>query len=255
MKNLMGQELLWFPLRFIGIKSSLAGINANTIIHTWITIGVLAIFLFLARYALSKNNSLGQYLVESVINPLIDMVEQSYGQFSMRYYFFISSIFIFILSCNWIALIPGISEPTKDLNTTLSLSLITFLYIQKELIRSHGLINFLKAYFIPFNYLFPLNLLIGILLFPLKFLGELVGSLSLALRLFGNIFGGYIIMHLFHDVIGESIILNILGIPLGLVIIGFFVFFEGFLQSFVFSILALTNITMAIQTENEGDSL
>lgn len=255
MKNIMGQELLWFPLQLIGIKNSLTGINVNTIIYTWVTIVCLTIVLFLARYALSKNNSIAQYLVESAINPLVDMVEQSYGQFSIRYYFFISSLFIFILSCNWIALIPGISEPTKDLNTTLSLSLITFLYIQKELIRSHGLLNFLKDYFIPFNYFFPLNLLIGILLFPLKFLGEIVGSLSLALRLFGNIFGGYIIMHLFHDVLGESIILNILGIPLGLVIISFFVFFEGFLQSFVFSILALTNITMAVQTENEGDLL
>ncbi|MBX9704390.1 MAG: F0F1 ATP synthase subunit A, partial [Silvanigrellaceae bacterium] len=97
--------------------------------------------------------------------------------------------------------------------------------------------------------IFPLNYIVGTIMFPLKFLGEFASVISMSFRLFGNIFGGFIIASIYYGGIGNSIILNILGIPINFAIISFFVIFEGFLQAFVFSMLAITNIGMAIQSK------
>lgn len=244
-------ERVWHPLAPLGITHPFATLQADTIIATWIALAALIVLIFIARYFLQQKESLGASAVKSLIKSFMSLVEQSTGTFIYRYYSFITSLFIFIIMCNWIALIPYVHEPTKDLNTTLALGIVAFLYIQKEIIKVHGLGAYLKEYFTPIDVFFPINLIIGLAILPIKILGELASIISISFRLFGNIFGGAIIMMIFHQAISNSIWLNIFGSFFGLLLIGFFILFEGFLQAFVFSILTLTNISMATAIEQE----
>lgn len=253
MEGGLEHERLWHPLAHLGIKHNAAALQAHTIIATWVVLAVLLVLIFIARFFLSQKDSLGAYAVKSLIKSFMNLIEQAAGMFIYRYYTFITSLFIFIILCNWIALIPYVEEPTKDLNTTLALGIIAFLYIQKEMIRMHGVVAYLKEYFMPFNIVFPLNLIAGIIVLPIELLGKVASVISISFRLFGNIFGGAIIMSIFHQAVANSFWLNALGTLFGisLLLTGFFIIFEGFLQAFVFSILTLTNISMATAVESE----
>ncbi len=253
--HLFEQETLWYPLAFLGITSPRTAVNLTTVMNTWVALGVIALLIYVGRRFLKKDNSLGQYLVLSFVRSFIQMIEQSTGTFTYRYFAFITSLFLFIICCNWVALIPTVEEPTKDLNTTLSLGIIAFLYIQKEMIKIHGLKTYLKDYFAPVNIFFPFNIIAGLIMLPLKVLGEVASVISISFRLFGNIFGGAIITTIFQKGVSGSVILNLVGTLFGinLILIGFFILFEGFLQAFVFSILSLTNIAMAVQIEEHEE--
>lgn len=255
MDNLLGPEIIWYPLKFLGVTHQLSGINISTVLNTWLVLLVIFIISFGSRFFINKQNSLTGYILKNTIKSFIDLVEQSVGKFVERYYTFITSIFFYIICCNWVALFPYAEEPTKDLNTTLSLGIIAFLFMHKEMIKNHGVLAYLKDLFTPIKLIFPFNIIVGLLMFPLKLLGELATIISLSFRLFGNIFGGFVISSIFHHAISGSVILNFTATLLGvnLLITMFFIIFEGFLQAFVFSILSLTNIAMAVQTEGEGN--
>ncbi len=250
-------EQMWYPLAPLGITSPYAALTASTIINTWIALAALIFLIVIARFFLRRKDSAGAWIVKMIIKSFIQLVEQSAGTFVYSYYSFVAPLFIFILACNWIALLPYVEEPTKDLNTTLALGIIAFLYIQKEVINVHGLGAYLKDYFMPLNIFFPLSLIAGIIMLPLKVLGEVAGIISLSFRLFGNIFGGAIIIQIWHSFMSNSILKSSLGILLGinLGLTGFFILFEGFLQAFVFSILTLTNISMATSIEQSEQHL
>lgn len=255
--NFLEQERLWYPLGFIKIYHPLTTINVNTILYTWAGMLTLAILVVLSRLLIIKPKSRSAYIIKQLVQSFIQLVEESVGMFVEHYFTFISSIFLFILTCNWVGLIPGIEEPTKDINTTLALSIIAFIYIHKETIVTHGIKAYLKDYFMPFDRYFPLNILAGIAMLPLKLLGELSTVISLSFRLFGNIFGGAIITQLAKTSLGNSIVLNTIGTVTGfnLLLLAFFVLFEGLLQAFVFSILSLTNLAMAVKIEEENHNL
>lgn len=262
-------DTLWYPLKQFGITHSSTALHATTIINTWIALAALVVAIVIARYFLSYTppkktdgppgiqppiltaHAYGNYIVKAIIKSFITLVEQSTGSFKYRYFAFIASLFTFILFCNWIALLPFVEEPTKDLNTTLAFGIIALVYIQKEIIHVRGLKEFLREIFLPVATFFPLNIIIGLVHLPLKVLGELASVISLSFRLFGNIFGGAIIMEIFSGVVAGSIIRNALATLLGvnLLLAGFFILFEGGLQAFVFAILTLTNIGMATSVE------
>lgn len=251
MKTGFGTERLWYPFASLGIQHPFTALNVDTITNTWIAMGALFALILIGRTFFNKRSSIGGYIVKSVITQFMQLIEQSAGTFIYRYYGFIASLFTFILACNWIALIPHVEEPTKDLNTTIAFGIVAFFYIQKEIIKVHGFGSFLKDYFLPTNIFLPLDLIAGILILPIKLLGEIASVISLSFRLFGNIFGGAIIMQIVHQGTANSLIGNSIATFLGinLLLTGFFIIFEGFLQAFVFSILTLTNITMATAIE------
>ncbi len=261
-------EIIWHPLKSFGVDNQFFALSGTTIISTWIALAIILALCLLARSILLRIHSenheyqklllppdftfltYGKYVATSVIRSFMSLVEQSTGAFVHRYFNFIAALFIFILICNWVALIPYVEEPTKNLNTTLALGTIALLYIQKEIIKVHGFGHYLKEYFLPVSTFFPLNLIIGLFFAPFKILGELATVISLSFRLFGNIFGGAIIMQIWHNGIAGSFIwqlISTIGVHLGLV--AFFVIFEGGLQAFVFTILTLTNISMATAIE------
>ncbi len=252
--NFLGEEKIIYPLKSLGLNSEFLAVDLDTIINTWFSIAAIFIAIFIARYFIFKKDSIGAFLIKKLVGSFYSLVEQTFGKFDKRYYLYIASLFLFILFCNWISLIPYLEEPTKNINTTLALGIASFIFMHKEMIRVHGIKAYLKDFFMPLNIMFPFNLIAGLIMLPLKLLGEFANVISLSFRLFGNIFGGFVIGSIFHNAIAGSIILQILGLGLGLIIAGFFVIFEGFLQAFVFSILTLTNIAMAVGSQDSQET-
>jgi len=244
--GLLGHDVTIYPFKFLGITSPLTLININTVISTWLVLGVLFLVTIAIRLLMAKS-ALARFIILKAITPVIELIEQSTGKFNENYYTFISSLFTFITACNWIALIPGIEEPTNSLNTTLALGIVAFIYIQKVVIQKIGFLAYIKEYFLPFDIMFPFNFLAGLLLLPLKLLGEIASVISISFRLFGNIYGGSIIGKIYQKAIHGSLLYNLLGFLAGInfLITAFFILFEGVLQAFVFSILTLTNIALA----------
>ncbi len=256
------QTWKWYPFKQFGITDPSTAINVPTILNTWVALGLMCIVILIARYFLQyqqpedqapdlSGRAYAAHITKAYIKSFINLVEQTAGTFMYRYFAFIGSLFTYILFCNWVALLPFMEEPTQDLNTTLALGIVAFIYIQKEIIQAHGLVHYLKEYFLPVEIFFPLNIILGLALFPLKLLGEVASVISLSFRLFGNIFGGATIIQLFHGMLANSLIVNTLATLSGghILLTFFFVLFEGGLQAFVFAILTLTNISMAISLE------
>lgn len=243
MKNI---ELLhaseWNPLSYFGIHYSLFALNENTIINTWIVLAVLAFLILAARVAIMRKSGVGRYMVISYVRSFIDLCSQSFGFFAFNHTTFIIALFTFILLCNIISIIPLVEEPTIDLNTTLALGIIAFTYIQANAIKAHGFWGYLKEYFTPFFFMFPMHVI-----------GKLSTIVSISFRLFGNIFGGATIVTIYSAVIQSSWIAELLTLISGLniVIVGFFIIFEGFLQAFVFAMLTLTYLSIALAHDED----
>ncbi len=245
MKSFEGlEQTTWNPLSIFGLHYELAEINISTIINTWVVLGILITLLVLCRILMRNRRGIIHYLVTSSIVSFMDLVTQTLGSFIYPYFALVLSLFIFILLCNWASIIPWMSEPTKDLNTTLALGLISFFYKEVEGIRVRGFKNYLKEFLQPFFIMFPVNII-----------GHFSKIISISFRLFGNIFGGSVIMELYQHAMASSILAQLVGLFSGInfLIILFFGVFEGLIQAFVFAMLTLTYLTIAVYDEHAGE--
>lgn len=230
----------WLIGPFFGIEHSFLRINKPTVIYTWITLIILALVLLVGRYLLTKKDSIGHFITISLVQFFIDLINQTLPTFSFNHFTFITTTFCFVLACNIVSIIPWMEEPTTDLNTTLALGFIAFFYTQGASIATIGLWPYIKGYFAPFFIMLPLNIV-----------GKLATVVSISFRLFGNIFGGSIISSIYFNAIKGRFLLEFIGLITGinLVMVLFFGIFEGFLQAFVFSMLSLTYLSIALQGE------
>lgn len=218
-------------------------VDLYIVTYTWIVLAILFVGLLVARTMLRKKDTFGQFVVVSSTNTLLDMARQALPDFTFSHFCFVATIFIFIFLCNVISLIPWIEEPTANPNTTLALGLTAFFYIQTTAIKTQGVWNYIKSYFAPFFLMMPLNVV-----------GKLATVVSLSFRLFGNIFGGFLISEIYFKAIEGSFWLELGGIITGinLILKVFFCLFEGYLQAFVFTMLTLTYLAIAMQKDGGG---
>lgn len=154
------------------------------VITMWALLAVLAVFSLLVTRNLKERPGKLQNMVELGIERLESFFSGILGRESGRkYYFFLSSMFIFILFANYSGLIPGMGltkyfkAPTSSLSVTLGLGICAFLFLQIA-----GLCAGAKKYFKRF--VSPMAFML-----PLLLLDEIIKPASLALRLFGNVFG------------------------------------------------------------------
>lgn len=251
----LGVEYSWDISSFFGCKTHpFFMLNITTVVYTWLIMLLIAFLVLFIRF-FAKRSSLVHYSMIKGCKILHHMILQSLGFFSFNHFCFISTIFIFILVCNIAPIIPWLEEPTQDLNTTLALGLCAFLYTQCAAIGVMGFFNY-----IYFEFLSPLWLL------PLHVVGKIASVLSISLRLFGNIFGGaiiskiytggalkyatmlYITNYFFINVL-FTLLITLVTLMLSTLITIFFTVLEGFLQAFVFTILSLTYLSIAVRHE------
>jgi len=240
--EVLNVEQVWHPLKLFGIDSELVALSIPTIINTWIVLAVLTALILLFRFVMYKS-TIATFLVHSFVNSFVELSVQSLGVFNYHHFVFVFSIFVFILFCNWIALIPFVEEPTKNINTTLALGCISFFYKEFYAIKTHGIMAYFKEFFHPFFVMFPLNVI-----------SHFSKIISISFRLFGNIFGGSIITQIYTSAISLSFFTELFGLLTGLnfLVLSFFILFEGLIQAFVFTMLTLTYLAIAVQSEEEG---
>ncbi len=214
--------------------------------NAYFVVLIIALLFIIATRKIKKlPESKGQTLLELFVGGLINFFGGILGEHGKKYVPFVGSYFIFILFLNYLGLIPGFQSPTADLNTTLALGISALIGVHVIAIKENGLVGYLKHFIGDPPWLGPL-------MFPLHIIGEIARAGSLAVRLFGNIFGE------------ESVIINLtimgLGIPAIAGIIPwmpvqvpmlFFGLFGGFLQALVFSMLTSIYIVTFLEHHDE----
>ena len=198
--------------------------NLKAMLMTWVVILLLLLFGWACASRRAMVPTRFQVLGELLVSKLYELTEDAMGKTLARTYApMICALFMFLLLCNWIGIIPHLEEPTKDLNTPLSLGLMGFAIAHYVGIKTKGFKAYIKEYFQPMFFMMPLNLI-----------GELAKVVSISFRLFGNIMGGSIII-----LVVSYLTYDILFPPF---LNAFFGFFVGAIQAFVFTMLTIVYI-------------
>lgn len=197
-----------------------------TLLFTWLTMLILVLVAALVSSRLKAGAEIGplQALMEVGVEAICGQIEEITGERCDAYLPFIGSLFIFILTANVLAVVPGYEAPTASLSTTVALALCVFVAVPLHGINRLGPIGYLRTYLRPTPLLLPFTLI-----------GELSRTLALAMRLFGNIMSGNLI---------TAILLSIVPLfaPVAMQMLGL-VF--GVIQAYVFAVLALVYISSA----------
>jgi len=176
------------------------------VIAMWVFLVIAAVLSLLVTRNLKERPGKLQNLLEIAVEYLDEFFSGILGKENgRRYFFFLGPLFCFIILSNYSGLIPGvglskyIKAPTSSLSVTLGLGIVTFVFLQTAGIHA-GAKHYLKHFLTP--------------VVPLLLLDELIKPASLALRLFGNIFGEETVMeNLYHLLpIGAPIIMMVLSL-------------------------------------------
>ncbi|MDO5095000.1 MAG: F0F1 ATP synthase subunit A [Peptostreptococcaceae bacterium] len=211
--------------------------------ETLVVMWGISLFLIISAYLLTRNFQKVpkgvQNAVEVLVGAIYNLTASTMGEDKIGFAPYIGTIILFIAFSNLSGLF-ALRPPTADLNTTLSLSLMTFFLIHGSGIRKKGLGKYLKGFSEPF-----------VLLTPINVIGELATPISLSFRLFGNLVGGLIIMSLVYIALGNlsamiGINIPILQIGIPVILHGYFDLFSGLLQTFIFTMLSMIFISGAM---------
>lgn len=193
---------------------------------------ILIILALMVRRKIQFKPGKLQVATEWIYDSFEGLVGESLGNNNKHFTPYLLTLFLFIWISNMIGLIPipGISEPTRNLNVTIGLGIIAIIVVQYNAIKKKGLWTHLKSFAEPMFFLAPLNII-----------GELSKVVSIAFRLFGNIMGGAII------ILVVSELVKYIMVPI--VLSGFFGLFAGSVQAFVFTMLAMSYLAVEINSE------
>ena len=233
----------------------LGPVHADTIIVTWIVMAIgIGFFALLGASYRSHQTNKTQTTLELIVDYLSDLAVSTMGPGGLPFVPLVICLFFFIFMLNQIGLLPlkefGLhfgetpigGSPTADLNTTAGLAIMVFLMIHATGIRRHGL-GFYKHLFQPFVFLFPINLI-----------EEIARPVTLALRLFGNIFAGEILLFIIANIIISHISIGPVNLSLAAtvmpILVLFFNLFVGTLQAFVFTLLTIVYMISAVSEES-----
>lgn len=158
----------------------------ETVTNTWLIMIVLTVFSWFATRNFEKIPKKLQNVIEVLVDAIYGLTKQSMGEDKIGFAPYMGTLLIYLTIANLLGLV-GFRPPTADVNTTLSLAMMTFFMIHFFGMKSKGVGTYLKGFTEPFAALTPLNII-----------GELATPISLGFRLFGNIVGGLIIMSLLY---------------------------------------------------------
>jgi F-type H+-transporting ATPase subunit a len=215
--------------------------NADTIWTTAIAgLIVIGLGLWVRSKVTSDVPSKIQVMWEAIVEQVTTQVEGNLGRVNPFVVPLAIALFIFILISNWLELIPSgedphlLPAPTSDVNLTYALGLLVIVGVHIYSVRERGFKGYVKHYFEPYPILFPLILI-----------EEIVKPFTLALRLFGNIFSGGIMIAL----IGLLPVWSLWGPN---AVWKLFDLFIGLIQAFIFALLTILYFGMAGETHGDG---
>ncbi len=201
-------------------------IVTNTLLTSWIAGVLLVIFALVATRKMSLVPTGLQNVAETIVEALLNMSEQAAGPSARRFLPLVATLFLYILFANWIGIFPGVGSipalrsANSDLSITAAMAIIVFAYVQWTGLRANP-----KAYFLKFIWPIPI----------LELITEFSRPLSLALRLFGNIVAGFILVEVMLQAVPIVVPAVFLGLELGV----------GLIQALIFAILTLAFLSLA----------
>ncbi len=201
----------------------------ESIVVTWIIMAILVLISILVTRNLKvENPGKGQLLLESCVEGIYNFFLDILGNKGKRYIPYLITVALYIGLSNMIGIF-GFKPPTKDINVTIALALMSIVLIEASGIKQRGVKGWLKSYKEPTALITPINIM-----------EVFIRPLSLCMRLFGNILGAFVIMELIK-----------LLIPVGLPVVFslYFDFFDGLIQAYVF--VFLTSLFMSEKIEEE----
>lgn len=222
----------------------------STLITSWVTIVLMIVFAVYFKSVIRKVPGRLQVVFEVVVGGAYDYVKETLESETLarKYFPIIATIFFFILSMNWIGLLPGVTSVgyfgeshgiqklipflypvNTDLNVTIALALIAFFTIEVAGVLALGVLKYGGKFV---NFSSPLAFFIGFV----ELIGELARLVSFSFRLFGNIFAGKTLL-----LVSFFFVPYIVPVP----IMGYEVF-VGFIQATVFALLTLFFIKLAV---------
>lgn len=195
----------------------------STIIATWLTMAViLGAVILINKFKPDINEIIVEFLT-NLISGIMNIDDPE------PYLPLIGTLAIFIAVSNSIGVLPVIASPTSDINTPLALAIIVFFAVYYYGIRAKGFFRYIKELASP------------IFLLPLELIGQISRTLSLTLRLFGNVISGDLIASILLSLVPLFVPLPMMGLSLLL----------GLLQAYVFTALASVYVASAIELTQE----
>jgi F-type H+-transporting ATPase subunit a len=229
----MEHELSTITILLNSLVGSITGHEAHLpdqgVIAWFIVVISAVIFIPMSRKFSVDQPSKLQQLLEIGVESMNAMLDGFIGPNGRIYFPVMAGFAFFILTSNLITNVPGFQPPTGDLNTTAALGVMSFLYYNYLGIRAQGS-GYAKQFIGDPPAMAPLMI-------PIEVLSHLSRPLSLAIRLFGNIFAE-------HTLAGVFFILLPVGLPLVFAPLGVFV---AFMQTFVFTMLSMVYIAGALE--------
>lgn len=233
LNHVFGPAALWL-LHRMGIKPDYPAAPINNTVSMEILVVLLLILFFLlirSRLSVEKPGKV-QHLAEMMEEFINDQAHGVIGHGYERYVPYALSLGYFILLCNIIGLVPGFESPTSKAVVPLGCAVVTFIYYHFHGIRHHKL-NYYKQFIGPMWYL-------AWLMGPIEIVSHFARILSLTVRLYANIFAGDLVTQAFFSLIPILIPVAFLGLHL----------FVALVQTFIFVILALVYLGMAVAEEH-----
>lgn len=216
------------PDQIVYWQYGFARLNA-TIVFTWAIMLALALGSRLITRKLTDDvkPSPWQGLLEIVVLGIVRQIESVGLREPARYLAFLGTLFLFVAASALCTIIPGYEPPTGSLSTTAALALGVFVAVPWFGIREQGLRGYLKTYTRPTAFMLPFNLI-----------SEVSRTLALAIRLFGNMMSGAMI-------VGVLIAITPFIFPIIMTVLGLL---TGIVQAYIFAILAAVYIAAATRT-------
>jgi F-type H+-transporting ATPase subunit a len=201
----------------------------GTIAFTWGLMLVLVVGSKLVTRKLSTNleRSRWQNLLEIVVTGIVKQIEEVGLQHPEKYLGFLGTLFLYVASASLCTIIPGFEPPTGSLSTTVALAACVFLAVPIFGIMDQGVGGYLKSYAEP-----------TVIMLPFNIISEVSRTLALAVRLFGNMMSGAMIIAILLTI--TPFVFPIVMTALGLL--------TGMVQAYIFSILAAVYIAAATRT-------
>ena len=199
----------------------------ESVVVTWIIMAVIMIVsLIMVRNLKVRNISGRQAAVESAFSFVYNFFLDLLGEEGKAYIPYMITVMVYLLISNMIGLL-GFKPPTKDLNVTASLAVMSIVLVEAAGIRKKGVKGRIRGFAEPLPAVAPINVL-----------EIFIRPLSLCMRLFGNIMGATVVM---------ALIKNLLPLIVPLPFSGYFDIFDGAIQAYVFVFLTSLYIKEAIE--------
>ncbi len=215
-------QLVFFQLGFVRINA--------TIVFSWavMAILILASWLITRRLSTDPKVSRWQTLLEMMVGFIRQEIREVTQQRDVRFLFFLGSLFLFIAMSNLLTILPWYEPPTSSLNTTGALAVCVFFAVPIFGIMKKGITGYFKRYITPTPFMLPFNII-----------SDLSRTLALAVRLFGNIMSGSLIVAILISVVPlfVPIVMRVLGLLIGLI------------QAYIFAILSAVYIGSATRRQ------